>query len=126
MPAKVVDASVLGALIFGEPRAEEADTLLRGADLHAPSLLAYELAHIAQKKSQRYPAQQEAIEKALEAALSMDVRWREVNQVAVLRLALAHGITTYDASYLFLAHVLGGSLVTFDQQLGRIAGTGGA
>ena len=44
MAARVVDASVLAAKVFGEPRADEADALLQGADLYAPELLAYELA----------------------------------------------------------------------------------
>lgn len=116
-PAKVVDASLLGAIIFQEPRAEEADKLIRGADLYAPGLLAYELTHIAQKKSHQYPSQEVALQYALEAALSMDIRWRDVDHVAVLRLALAHGITSYDASYLYLARALGLDLVTFDERL---------
>jgi hypothetical protein len=41
MPVKVVDASVLAALAFGEPRADEAASLLSGADLYAPDLLPY-------------------------------------------------------------------------------------
>lgn len=38
MPAKVVDASVLGALIFGEARAEEAVSLLKGGEALWPAL----------------------------------------------------------------------------------------
>jgi len=41
MPVKVGDASVLAALAFGESRADEAATLLSGADLYAPELLSY-------------------------------------------------------------------------------------
>ena len=52
MPAKVVDASVLAAVAFGEPRTDEAAALLLGADLYAPDLLPYEMASIALKKSQ--------------------------------------------------------------------------
>ena len=121
MPAKVVDASVLGAIIFGEPRAEEADALLRGAELHALVLLAYELTHIAQKKARQLPAQHGAFEGALEAALSMDIHWQEVNHPVVLHLALATGLTTYDASYLFLSRSLGMDLVTFDERLQRVS-----
>ena len=44
MPARVVDASVVGAWCFAEPRSDEALALLSGAELHAPMLLAYELA----------------------------------------------------------------------------------
>ena len=117
MPARVMDASVLGAIIFDEPRAAEAYTLIRGFELNAPGLLAYELTHIAQKKSRAYPAQREAIEKALEAALLMHIQWSEVDHVEVLRLALETGLTTYDASYLYLARSLGLVLVTFDERL---------
>ena len=46
----VVDASVLAALAFREDRAAEARTLLDGAELYAPSLLAYELVSIARQK----------------------------------------------------------------------------
>ena len=55
--------------------------------------------------------------RSLESALSMDIRWREVDHLAVLELALGTGLTTYDASYLYLARTLGLPLVTFEQQL---------
>ena len=120
MPAKVVDASVLGALIFKEPQAEEASALLRGAELNAPGLLAYELAHIAQKKSAQSPDQLDTFQEALEAALQMDIRWRDVRHSAVLRLALETGLTTYDACYLYLSRLLGAELATFDEKLRRV------
>ena len=117
MPAKVVDASVLGALIFGEPRAGEAAALLEGADLYAPALMAYELTHIAQKKSAQFPDQLGSFQEALEAALLMDIRWRDVIHSAVLRLALETGLTTYDSCYLYLSRFLGAELATFDERL---------
>ena len=117
MPAKVVDASVLGSVLFEEPRAQEADDLIRDAALQAPELLLYELTHIAQKKSLQYPDQREAFQRSLEAALSMDIRWREIDHIRVLELALQTGLSTYDASYLYLARTLGLPLVTFDQRL---------
>lgn len=117
MPNRVLDASVLASVIFQEPRAEEADALNRGAELQAPQHLIYELTHIAQKKSSQYPDQRRAFEQSLETALSMNIRWREVEPLAVLRLALETGLSTYDASYLYLAQALGLPLVTFDQRL---------
>ncbi len=117
MPARVVDASVLGSLVFQEPRAQEADDLIRDSALQAPELLLYELTHIAQKKSIQYPDQREAFQRSLEAALLMDIRWREVDHIRVLDLALETGLSTYDASYLYLARTLGLPLITFDQQL---------
>lgn len=54
MPAKVVDASVIAAWCFREPRAPEAMGILRDSDLHAPILLAYELTSIARRKAITY------------------------------------------------------------------------
>ena len=117
MPAKVLDASVLGALIFGEPRAKEALSLLEGAELYAPPLLAYELTSVARKKALKYPQLRERISEALEIGLSLDINWTEVDHLEVLRLALETGLTTYDASYLYLARTPGIPLVTFDERL---------
>jgi predicted nucleic acid-binding protein len=52
MPDRVVDASVIAAMVFEEPRADEAEDLLRDATLFAPEILPYELASVALKKTQ--------------------------------------------------------------------------
>ena len=117
MPTKVLDASVLGALIFGEPRAKEALSLLEGAELYAPPLLAYELTSVARKKALKYPQLRERISEALEIGLSLDINWTEVDHLEVLRLALETGLTTYDASYLYLARSLSVPLLTFDERV---------
>lgn len=121
MPAKVVDASVLGALIFGEPKAEEALRLLEETEIYAPSPLAYELASVAYKKARRHPKLQEKIFKALEVGLSLDINWTEVDYLEVLQLALEMGLTAYDATYLYLARSLGVPLLTFDARLAEKA-----
>jgi len=117
MPGKVVDASVLGAVVFQEPRLAAAVALLQGAELYAPILLAYELASIARKKALLHPPSAQDLLANLEDAQAMDIRWMEVNHLAVVRLALETGLTTYDASYLQLAQSLGLALVTFDERL---------
>ncbi len=121
MPAKVVDASVVAAWCFREPRAVEALGLLRGFDLHAPVLLAYELTSIARRKSDSQPDQTELFKEALSTALGLPIRWSDVNHMAVLRLALGKGISTYDACYLHLAQTLSIPLSTFDQKLAKAA-----
>ena len=117
MPGEVIDTSLLGVIVFGEPRAEEAFSLIRGKELYAPSLLAYELAGVARKKARLYPNQQEKLVQALELALALDIHWMEVDHVAVFRLAMTTGLTTYDASYLYLARFLALPLATFDERL---------
>lgn len=119
MPAKVVDASVIAAWCFREPRASEAMGILRDSELHAPLLLAYELTSIARRKAIAYPEKAEALEEALQMAFAVPIHWNEVDHLAVLRLALDANLTTYDACYLYLTRKLGIPLATFDQQLAR-------
>ncbi len=124
MPAKVVDASVIAAWCFREPRAAEAMEIMRDCELHAPLLLAYELTSIARRKTIAYPEKTAVLEKALRAALALPLRWEEVDHPSVLRMALNTGLTTYDACYLYLGHKLTLPLATFDQQLARAAKSG--
>ena len=121
MPGKVVDASVLGAVVFGEPRANEARSLIAGADLYEPVLLAYELASIARKKIGLYPDQKDVILLALEESLGMAIHWVDLVHPTVVDVALETGLTTYDASYLYSARFLGMPLVTFDRKLSSFA-----
>ena len=121
MPARVVDASVLGAWCFQEPRASEALALIWDSDIYAPLLLAYELANIARRKAVTRLATFNVASEALQTALALPILWREVDHGAVLQLAMETNLTTYDASYLYLARVLDVSLITFDQQLARAA-----
>jgi len=112
-----VDASVVAAMVFGEERAPEARSLLRGAELYSPTLLAYELASVARVKSLRSPEIRQSIREMLIAALGMEFHWVEVAHAEALELALATGLSTYDASYLYVAMTGGMKLVTFDQRL---------
>ena len=122
MPAtRVPDASVIAAIVFDEPRADEAASLLDGMDLSAPSLLAYELTNIARTKARQRPERIAEVEQSLSKALSLNIRSVDVDHGSVLRLALEKGLTAYDASYLYVARLLDAPLVTFDQRLGAAA-----
>jgi predicted nucleic acid-binding protein len=118
---KVVDASALAALVFGEPEAEAVAALLKGARLAAPSLLDFELANVCLVKMRRRPEQREALRAAFGLAQRLAVETVAVDHVAALDLAEARGLTTYDASYLWLARALGGELVTLDRKLAAAA-----
>ena len=67
MPDRVVDASVIAAMVFEEPRADEAEDLLRDATLFASEILPYELASVALKKSRGLPSGQFDIASRLRA-----------------------------------------------------------
>ncbi len=121
MPGKVVDASVLGAIVFGEARAEEGEALLGEDALFEPPLLAYELCSIARKKILDSPHLRTDIIRALDEVLASDLVWVEVDFPEIVVLALETGLTTYDACYLYLSRSLSAGLVTFDEQLQRVS-----
>lgn len=117
MVAKVVDASVLGALLFQEPRRTDAAGRLKGASLFAPSLLPYELASTARKKVLKYPGKRRQIIEALRIGMNLDIKCSDGDQAETTMLALDTGLSAYDAAYLWLARDLGAELVSFDQRL---------
>lgn len=119
MLVKVVDASALAALLFGEPEAEAVAEQLSNARLVAPTLLGFELANVCLIKSRRRPEQRVALMAAFRLRNQLGVEEVAVDHDGALELAAATGLTAYDASYLWLTRQLGADLVTLDQQLAR-------
>ena len=119
--AVVVDASAVAAVVFGEPGREAVRRELRGQPLYAPSLIDYELTNVAWKKLRRTPSDAAAILEALGTVVRLGVIHTQPDMVQVLALASATGLTTYDASYLWVAKSLGVALVTLDRELARAA-----
>ena len=120
----VVDASALVALAFNEPKGEEIARRLEGAAVYAPALLKFELANAAWKKVRRQPDSARSILGALTQALDprIGITWMEVDHADAVLVSLATGLSAYDASYLWLAGILGADLVTLDSRLAE-AGT---
>jgi predicted nucleic acid-binding protein len=119
MAVKVVDASALAAMLFGEPEADAIASRLADARLVAPALLGFELANVCLIKSRRHPEQRSALAAAFRLRTHLAVEEIAVDHEAALELAVTTGLTVYDASYLWLARQLGAELVTLDQQLAR-------
>ena len=119
--ARVVDASALGALLFGEPEADEVADRLAHAVLIAPALLRFELANVCWKKIRRHPGQRDALLAGHALLEQMEIHEVEVRSGEVLELAESEGITAYDASYLWLARTLDLALVTLDRRLAKAA-----
>jgi predicted nucleic acid-binding protein len=118
-PVKVVDASALAALLFGEPEAESVAEQLGDARLVAPALLGFELANVCLIKSRRRPELQPVLTAAFRLRHQLGVEEVEVDHDGALELAASTGLTAYDASYLWLTRQLAADLVTLDQQLAR-------
>jgi predicted nucleic acid-binding protein len=126
--AVVVDASLVAALASRDVRAGAVEQRFRdwldaGEELHAPSLLPYEVAN--------------ALTRLVVAGRLPSVRlaeaWSHVERLplqlhplqsgpSVIAIALRlHRQTSYDAAYIFLAQQLGGELWTLDGPLARNA-----
>ena len=121
MSVRVVDASALGALVFNEPNAEEVANALSIGTIVAPSLLWFELASIALRKMVIHPNQKDQILNAFQLGRHLSIEVVEVDHSKVIELARRAGLTTYDASYLWLALHLEGELVTLDKKLKNAA-----
>ena len=119
MPVKVVDASALAAVVFGEPDANRVAARLGEDGLAAPALLPFELASVCLGKLRRHPDRREAILAAYSEARQLDITETDVDFDEVLALAQEETLTVYDASYLWLALSLGVDLVTLDTPLAK-------
>jgi predicted nucleic acid-binding protein len=119
MPVTVVDASALGALVFGEPRAEEISERLSGTQMVGPALLWFELASICMKKINAHTQLQNHLFDAFLLAFHLPIEVIEVDQGQTVKIANQTGLTTYDASYVWLAREVNGELITLDKVMLR-------
>ncbi len=121
-PPAVIDASVLCAILFVEPDLEEAVARAGQHRLLAPNLLIHEVTHVAVIKQRRGESLDDLIA-ALQRLSSLDLQLEPVDSVGTLELAVRHGLTAYDAAYLWLAAAHRVPLLTFDRRLADAART---
>lgn len=121
--AKVLDASAFAAIAFQE--AEERDVLARilNCDLHAPLLIRYELANVCLKKIRKRCGDEALLLAQHRSSVLVTIREHPVDQDAVVALANTLNLSSYDASYLWLARHLNVELVTLDERLQKAAVT---
>lgn len=120
-PAAVVDASLLVALIYGEPEAERAESSMRPYALHAPAILPLEVTNAAMNKLRRQVASWETLAERLANFDFSCIRLQDARPVEIFRIARRHSLSAYDASYLWLAGELKAPLLTFDERLAAAA-----
>ena len=117
MTVHVVDASALGALIFGEPQADAVATRLGSGPLAAPVLIRFELANICLKKIKAHPALEKKLFEAYDLSTRIAIQLTDVEHYEVIQLARKSGLSAYDASYMWLALKLKAELITLDIKL---------
>ena len=116
----VVDASAVAAVLFGEVEGPTIAAHLEGETLVAPHLIDYELAHVCEMKIRRHGDQADALRTSFAALERVAISRVAVPPSDVLTLALATGLSTYDAGYLWLARHRDAELVTLDRELARV------
>jgi predicted nucleic acid-binding protein len=117
----VVDASAAAALLFGEPGGPGVADRLEGRVLFAPTLLRYEVASVCLKKGIADPRKRDGLEAALRLLPRLQIREIQVPADALVEVAQASGLTTYDAAYLWLSREIEAQLVSLDDRLIRAA-----
>ncbi len=119
-PPLVIDASIVGAVLFDEPECDQALARMRSRQLFAPQLLDYEITNVAVTKL-RKGLDAASAEAALRLYDEVDIQLLEADVPEMLRLAARYQLSAYDAAYLWLAAALKAPLATFDRQLGKAA-----
>lgn len=133
MPAEwVLDASVVGAVLFNEDHSAVARRFFQtaldaDAQFHAPDLMALEVASMAAKKVWRGELTEADGVAAVGSALRLVEEATPVTQLTVRAhvLAARHRFSAYDAAYLALAEMLGSRVATLDIKLVNRAGQEG-
>ena len=115
----VVDASVAVKWLVAEEDANVARELATsGHDLHAPRLMASEVANALWRKARTGEMERRAAGVLLVNLPDIPVRWNddEIVGADAVRLALALDHPVYDCIYLALAHRIGATVVTADRR----------
>ena len=115
----VVDASVAVKWLVVEEDADVAQELATsGHELHAPRLMASEVANALWRKARTGEIERRAAGVLLANVPDMPVRWGADETVSAdaVRLALAFDRPIYDCVYLALAHRIGATMLTADRR----------
>ena len=115
----VVDASVAVKLLVDEPDSDAARELAAsGQELHAPRLMASEVANALWRKARVGEMERADAGAAMALLRDMPLRWNDDEAVTAdaVRLALALDHPVYDCVYLALAHRIGATVVTADRR----------
>lgn len=115
----VVDASVAVKWVLAEDDSETAHRLAEsGEALHAPRLLASEVANAVWSRVRRGELERGQATELVATVPEMPLRWHTDESICTdaIRLALTYDRAVYDCMYLALAQRIGACLVTADRR----------
>lgn len=113
----VVDASAMVDALVDEPANAELLTLLASDDLHAPSLLDFEVASALRGHSLAGSLPRRRLLEAVADFSGLQIVRHHMTDLMAHILELRRNFTVYDASYVVLAQALDAQLVTADRKL---------
>lgn len=117
----VIDASVIIAVIAGEPERDALVDLTQGVDLIAPHSVHWEVGNAFSAMLKRTRITLEQALKAVEIYHTMPLRLFEVELNKALELAAQYGLYAYDAYLLQCALKYQCPLISLDKRLVEIA-----
>ena len=119
----VCDASVLVALLLdGGPDGRWATDTLTGAALAAPSLVVFEAANVIRRHELAGLVGADQAGQAHADLLDLAIEQWPYVLLASRAWELRRNLSSYDASYVALAELIGTTLVTLDRAIGRAPG----
>jgi predicted nucleic acid-binding protein len=119
----VCDASALVALLLdGGPDGRWITQALTGADLAAPSLVAFESANIIRRNELAGVVSSDQAAQAHADLLDLAIEHWPYEVLATRAWELRGNLTSYDASYVALAELTSATLVTLDRRISRTPG----
>ena len=124
MNLAVIDASVVAAIVFGEPEGWEWAQQINSYALLAPDLLDYEIASVCQSKLKRQPEHETRWWRVFDDLADLQIQRYALGSFGVqdkvlVQLAMHYGLTVYDSAYLGLALAQDCPLFTQDKALAK-------
>ncbi len=117
------DASAVAAVLLDAgPDGRWATDALTGADLAAPSLLAFETANIIRRHELAVLITADQAAQAHSDLMELAIEQWPYELLATRAWQLRPNLTTYDADYVALAELIGAPLVTLDRRIERAPG----
>lgn len=119
----VCDASAVAALLLdGGPDGRWVTEALLGPELAAPTLVAFEAANIIRRHELAGLVSPDQAAQAHADLLDLAIELWPYEILAARAWELRRNLSSYDASYVALAELLGARLVTLDRRISRAPG----
>jgi predicted nucleic acid-binding protein len=113
---------LVALLLDGGPDGEWVTDAVAGAELAAPSLVGFETANIIRRHELAEIVSADQAAQAHADLLDLAIEMWPFELLAERAWQLRHNLSSYDASYVALAELIGAALVTLDERIGGAPG----